>query len=219
MARSKFYWTHQHVGNELGDTQRQVLEIADRMGLKRDISTPSDITTNLSVSVPDDELADFTMELKSVGLVQIGSPASVVCENLVQRQAISVWVHDEVVVNPTPLDVWEMDKLDLFMHQRHQSLGRVLGERGFEESAVGGKVDGRYLAILDGEYSEAGGFREVVGYEYFVHACQRYYEIVDEHGDDGEWHLYDLDQGGMEVEYSVITVIHLHGICLVPRQA
>jgi len=218
MVRTKFAWTHGHIGNELGDTQRLVIQLADQMGLKHQTFEPDDITTDLIVSVPDEKLTPFLDALQVGGYEIEQSP---VCDNDVQKLAFGKYTGLAAVVAPTPLAEWEMaewemDKLGLFLHHRRQAFLSVLDERGFEESEVQGKVDGHYLAILDGEYSEAGGFREVRGYEDFTDACQRYYEIVDEHGDDGEWHLYDCDEGGREIEYTVKSIICLKGLAMVP---
>lgn len=211
MPRTKFHWTHQHIGNELGDTQRLLIQLADQMRLKHQVSEPDDITTDLCISVQDEDLTPFLDALHLGGYAIEQDP---VCDNDVQKLAIRQYIGRSTIVDPTPLDEWEMGELELLLHRRRQSFLRILDEWGFEESDVivpegkGCGIEGRvprYLAILDGDYSEVGGFREVRGYEYFTHAGQRYYEIVSEHGDDGEWHLYDCDraEGEEEIEYRV----------------
>lgn len=222
MPRTKFYFVDRHITRRdplakhlLCHEHQCLVRIAEQMDLKFMVSYPDERITDLCISVPDEKLTPFLDALQLGGYEIDRTP---VCDNDVQKLAIEQYAGLEAMIDPTPLEEWEMDELELLRHSRRKAFLSVLDDHGFEESDVEDCGGDRYLAILDGEYSHAGGFREVRSYGYFTAACQRYYEIVDEHGDDGEWHLYDCDEGGREIEHSSCVVIHLHGLCFVPRQ-
>jgi hypothetical protein len=102
MARTKAYWSH--IGNELGDTQRRVIEIAEQLGLKYLVSESNDTSIDLCVSVPDGKLEEFVVEVNEDELYP---DHDVACENEIQRSYVSAYLCSAIIDPEMKLEEWE----------------------------------------------------------------------------------------------------------------